>query len=600
MSETTENPAQDATKGIRLAVEYIQQNKGSEALQLLLQLTRNFPRHHFAWDRLGLVLRAAENLPQAKAAFAKAAELKPKDANYHDHYGVVCRALGDKEDAVKSYRKALELAPDRASTWGNLGNVLRDMEDFEEALKAYRKAVELSPDTPQMRVNLISALIGADYGDEAVAQARRAIELAPDHGSLYSELANALLRQDKHEEAVIAYQRWVELDGKVHGVFHNMGTALQQIGRLDEAEEAYKRAIEIQPDFGPSLRQLASIVKFDPKTADLSEIEDLIEEEGLDASQRADLYFTMAKANDDLKNYDQAFTFLQSANQIVRKGINYGADRNTMFVDRIIKTYDRAFFEERKDFGLDSDVPILILGMPRSGTTLVEQIVSSHPRVFGAGELMKMSELSSGIKNRFETKKPYPEGMDELDRDKVQAIAGDYLACLRGFDADAPHVTDKMPFNFRLLGLITLMFPKAKIIHCRRHPYDIIISCYFARFKEQLAFSYNLLEAARYIRDYERIMDHWRQVLDIEIYHSRYDELVADQELRSRELIAFCGLEWDDQCLSFHENKRPVMTASNWQVRQPMYSSSLERWRKYEKHLAPLRTVLGPPEAVYP
>ncbi len=585
---------------LQKALELLNQKNFAEAHKLLTGYTRVHPDDPFGWDNLGLTLRNMGQHAQTKAAFAKAVELRPKNPIFLDHLAIASRAVGDREEAIEHYKKALKIAPNRGATWGNLGNVQRDLNLFADAVHSYSRAVELLPDSVSMRLNLAAALIGAEKPKQAMEHIHKAVAMEPNNPKIYTELGNAYLKLDDHEQAIAAYRKSIDLDGNQHGLYHNMATAYQQHGDLEAAEEAYRKALEIQPNFGPSRRQLGSITKFDANTADLEELEKMAGDDGLDESQRADIYFTLAKAHDDLKQYASAFAFLQSANQIVRKEIDYKSNANTMFVDRIVKIYDSAFFESHQGYGIDSKVPIFILGMPRSGTTLVEQIISSHPQVYGAGELMKLHDLTTNLKKRFGTEAPYPENMPELTPEQTKQVAQDYVDFLLKFDHDAPHVTDKMPFNFRMLGLIATLFPNAKVVHCRRHPYDIILSCYFARFKEQLAFSYNLLEAGRYVRDYERMMDHWRRVLPIPVYEARYDLLVSDQEAESRKLIEFCDLEWDEACLRFHENKRPVLTASNWQVRQPMYKSSVERWRNYTSELAPLRTVLGPAEVVYP
>ncbi len=571
-----------------------------EGLAIAETLVSQFPRKPQAWDQKGMFQRALGDHLAAKQSFEKARDLDPKSADFHDHLAIALRALGKREAAVESYEKALAIDTNRAITWGNMGNVLRDLKRDQEALDAYEKAVELTPKAANMRVMYAQALIGMDKPEDGLKQALEAIKLDPDNASAHSEIGCAHLQLGQYDDAIVALNRSIELNPNVHGVHHNLATVYQQTGVLDKATECYREALKINPSFGPAQRQLSSITKFEAGDAKLDELEAMAKSVGLEESQRADVYFTLAKAYDDTKEFDKAFPYLQNANQIVRKDIEYDSKTNANFVNRIIDTYSTEFFESHQGQGASSHVPVFIVGMPRSGTTLTEQIISSHPEVFGAGELMKMSELTSQMQKDFGLKGRYPECAGEASEGNLLSFAGNYLDHLREFDGKAHRVTDKMPFNYRMLGLISVIFPNAKIVHCRRHPYDIIISCYFARFKEQLAFSYNLLEAARYVRDYERLMDHWRQTLPIPIYETRYDELVTDQEQKSREIIEFCGLQWDDACLQFHENKRPVLTASNWQVRQPMYSSSVERWRNYEKFLAPLQTVLGPPEVIYP
>jgi len=569
-------------------------------LKLSETLAQQFPGREEVWDQKGIFQRALGDAQSAKASFERACELNPKVADYHDHLAIVLRALGKREEAVDAYNTALEIDPKRSITWSNLGNVLRDLKREKEALEAYKKAVDINPDAANMRVMYAQALVALNQAEEGLKQAEAAIKLEPENAAAYAEFGCAYLQLSAYDKAVEALEKSISIKGDVHGVHHNLATVYQQTGELEKAQNCYRRALEINPNFGPSQRQLSSITKFQTGDAEVEELEEMVLKVGMDDSQRADVYFTLAKAYDDTKEFAKAFPYLQNANQIVRKDIDYDSKTNTNFVNRIIDTYSKEFFANHKGQGAASEVPTFIVGMPRSGTTLTEQIISSHPQVHGAGELMKLSELTAGMQKEFEFELRYPECAKIATEGQFLSTAGKYLDHLREHSATAERVTDKMPFNYRMLGLIAVMFPNAKVIHCRRHPYDTIVSCYFARFKEQLAFSYNLLDAARYIRDYERMMDHWRRVLPIQMYEIRYDEMVTQQEEKSREIVDFCGLDWDDACLQFHENKRPVLTASNWQVRQPMYSSSVERWRNYEKHLAPLRTILGPPEVIYP
>jgi tetratricopeptide (TPR) repeat protein len=435
--------------------------------------------------------------------------------------------------------------------------------------------------------------MGAGKAGEAIETLREVIRTDPDHGGAHKTLGTVLLGEGELEGAIASYRRAIALDPSDCTLYHNLGTALQQLGRLDQAAEAYQKALEINPDFTVSRRQLSGVKKFDPKDLDIPELQRQLKNEDLAEMQRAELYFAMAKSFDDIGDYDKAFSALQAANQIVRRDLEFSSERNSQYVNRMIDTFTPEFLAERKSFGSSSEVPVFIIGMPRSGTTLVEQIICSHPQVFGAGELMHMHKLFTAIPDQLKTKQRFPEVAAEIDETMTLQLAEDYLGYLRSLDDSATRITDKMPFNFRMLGAIAMVFPKARFIHTRRNPLDVCLSCYFARFRDALDFSYNLLDVGHYYREYERLMAYWKSVLDIQLMEVQYEELVANQEEISRQMIKFCGLEWDDRCLSFHEKERPVLTASNWQVRQPMYSTSVERWRNYEKYLGPLMSVLG-------
>jgi hypothetical protein len=263
------------------------------------------------------------------------------------------------------------------------------------------------------------------------------------------------------------------------------------------------------------------------------------------------------------------------------------------YVDRLIATFTPAYFEQVRGFGLDTDVPIFVVGMMRSGTTLVEQILASHPLVYGAGERIELGLLASGLPRRLGVADEYPECVRHLDRATVQAVATTVLQGLQERSDGARHVVDKMPLNFLGLGLIATLFPKARIIHCQRDPVDTCLSCYLRNFAASFTFTYDLQHLGLYYRQYERLMAHWRAVLPLPIFELRYEELTAEPETHTRQLLAFCGLPWDERCLRFHETERPVRTASMLQVRQPMYRSAVGRWQRYEKHLSPLLAALA-------
>ena len=590
-------PSASTGEALRKASEHIGAGRLEEAEQIFRLVLERSPKQVHAWHWLGLVAFQTSRLALAKECFKKAITLNPSGAVFHIHLGVVWRALGELDRAVACHHRAIDLDPSNAAAHGNLGNALRDQGKHEEAIASYRKAIALIPKSAQARVNLAGALLGCKKSDEALRHLRQAIRLDPDCAKAHKESGNALLAEGRYEEAVTAYGRAIELDASDHETHHNLATTLQNLGKFDEAAAVFRQALAANPDFAVSRRQLASVKKFEATDREIVELQRLLKKEDGSDEQRAELHFALAKAYDDVREFDKAFFSLQAANQIVRNSLPYSAERNTQYVNGIIETYSRDFFEERRSFGSYSELPIFIIGMPRSGTSLVEQIIASHPRVGGAGELMKLHEIVTGLPSTLKTQERNPGCARLIDKETASHLSEEYLDHLRGFDRSAIHITDKMPFNFRMLGMIALLFPKARVIHCRRNPLDICVSCYFARFKEVLSFSYNLIDIWRYYCDYERLVGHWKDVLELRMFEVQYEELVANQESMSREMISFCGLEWDDRCLRFYETDRPVLTSSNWQVRQPMFSSSVERWRNYEKFLAPLVATVGFPSS---
>ncbi len=574
------------------AVKHATARQWPEAAECWRRGLRIAPDRPEAWDGLGMAAYHMGHLVEAERCFRRAVELRPDDANLRDHLGIALRALGRPREAIEQYEKALTLQSDRSGTFNNLGNALCDLEDPKRGVEALQRAVTLAPDEQGYRVNLARALIRHQRGEEAIAQLEhvRASQYDP---RVDVEYGHALIQLERYTEAIDIYRRAAAAGIRDHGMFHNLATALQYFGRNDEAAEAYRTALAIRPDYAPSRRQLTSTQKYEKADLDAVEIEELLKAPDLSVADRADLHIGLAKIHDDLNNYEKAFLHLQTGNQLIRSTLDYSADRNSAYIDAVIETFNQEFLAVRRHFGSLSEVPVFIVGMPRSGTTLAEQILSSHPMVHGAGELKKIYDLFAGLRQRLTPDLGMPRIARLIDSELANFLASEYLEYLIGLAPGARFICDKMPFNFRALGFIALLFPKARIIHCRRNPYDTALSCYFARFHDQLNFSFNLVEIAHYYRDYERLMAHWQAVLDNPILELQYEDLVADQECETRRLLEFCDLDWDERCLKFYDTERAVLTASNWQVRQPIYTSSVERWRHYQQWLGPLLTVLG-------
>ncbi|MCP4040650.1 MAG: sulfotransferase, partial [Gammaproteobacteria bacterium] len=330
---------------------------------------------------------------------------------------------------------------------------------------------------------------------------------------------------------------------------------------------------------------------------DAAVIEKLLEQQGLAEEDLMHLHFALGKIYDDRESYAKAFEHYRLANGLMRKTFSFDLGIYANDIERLIGQYSLDFFRDNAQLGNSADLPLFILGMPRSGTTLVEQIVSSHPRIHGAGELAFFTNLEQTIAGRITPSTSYPECMADLDEQVAGDIAGEYLMKLRSYSTEARYVTDKMPGNYIQLGLIKLFFPRARIIHCHRNPLDTCLSIYFQHFAKPNSYSYDLRELGKYYSLYEKLMAHWRTLFSGQMLEVEYEELVMNQEKISRRLIDFLGLEWSGRCLSFHENARPVKTASNVQVRQPMYTRSMGRWKNYAEFLGLLMEELDWPRS---
>ena len=413
---------------------------------------------------------------------------------------------------------------------------------------------------------------------------RRALEIEPGDAETMTNLGIALKESGDAAAAVAAHRRALEIKPGMAGTYHNLGNALVVQGDLEGAVAAFRRALEIRPGFAETYRQLADLVTFTAESRDLAAMRNLLAGGSLGELQEMHLRFALAKAHEDVGDYDQAFVHLDRGNRLKRAAIDFDVADDEALVDRIIAT----FADTGPAAPAPAGMPVFVLGMPRSGTTLIEGILASHSRVHGAGELETLGRLARGLE------RGYPEGAAALEGPPLEDFREAYITAVKGLAPQAPRITDKMPGNFLHIGLIHKAFPDARVVHCVRDPVDVCLSCYRRLFAATQNFAYDLAELGRYYRAYERLMRHWHARLPGFIHDVRYEDVVADQKGETARLLEFCGLEWEDACLAFHKSDRPVGTASAVQVRRPIYGTAVKRWKHYEPHIGALLDALGP------
>jgi tetratricopeptide (TPR) repeat protein len=576
---------------------------------------------------LGTALIEKELYDDAAAALALALRANPQDADAHLNLGIALARLGRTGEAETHFARALALKPDSAEIHFNLGLALKARGDYRAAYEHFVRTVELSPRMAEAHFQVGRVLSLLERPDDATRALRQALQLKPDLLDAELELGRVFGQQQRAVEAIQHYERVIARDsssiepmlgiGRVlidQGRFEEarswftkalgqapesaeatfcMGLAFQHEGRFEEAVCWHEKAIALQPDHGSAHYNLAMSRKFGSRDERVQALEQVLALDTLSGEQRSALDFALAKSYDDLGDYDAAFRYYKAGNDIRKREVGFEPVAFTRYVDRVIAAFSPALFAEKRRIGSESELPVFIVGMPRSGTSLVEQILASHPDVHGAGELDQVRRITQELPARIGTPEPFPDCVRRLEAPVAQAIASEHLAFLRSRAGSAARVTDKLPNNFQRLGLIALLFPKARIVHCVRDPLDTCLSCYFQYFEHGQPFAYDLEHLGLYYRDYERLMAHWRAVLPSPILDVPYEALIADQEGWSRKLVDFLGLPWDERCLAFHENERVVRTASFWQVRQPIYASSVGRWHHYGKHLGPLLKALG-------
>jgi tetratricopeptide (TPR) repeat protein len=577
-----------------LGVSMADQGKLEEAVACFrraLALNAEFVLAHF---NLGNILQKQVKLNDAIACYRRALELKPNYAEAYCNLGVVLKEQGKIDDAVACYRRALALRPDFAEALCNLGDALNAQGKLEEAVACCRRAVELKPDRAAAYNNLANVLWGQGRPDEAAACCAKALALSPDFAEAHNNLGNLLRDQGKLEQAVASYRKALKLKPDYADALGNFGAVLVEQGDLPGAAHSFRAALRCNPRFVFAHGELAKLLRDRLPEADLAALRGLLEGACIPDAQRLLLHFGLAQVLDARSEYREAAEHLNWANQLQlsewrKRSKEYDPLDHESRIERMMEICTEEFFARTHGFGLDSEVPVFIVGLPRSGTTLIEQILAAHPQVFAAGEIKFAGESFASLGgNGLDAF----EGLRRVDHPTAQQLAIRQLEQLRAFDSSSFRIVDKMPDNYLFLGLLACLFPRAKLIYCRRDLRDVAISCWMTHF-QNIRWANDPQHIATRFYQHERIIEHWRKALPVPLLELRYEETVADLEGVARKLVAWCGLDWNPACLNFHHAKRPVRTASTVQVRQPVYGTSVGRWRHYEDHLAVLLNAIA-------
>ena len=462
------------------------------------------------------------------------------------------------------------------------------------AITIGQKLIDLDPTNISFRARLANAYMLAGVVCKAEEEARKTLNLAPNMPGLYKLLSNAMMVCTGWDEALEVVEEGLKLDPTNEGLLLQKASILEKKGKDEESFKIVKEFFAHKNAFNPQAVSLLATLckKFNAEKEGIDLLNEVLENKGLSKGFISSTKFILAELYDNLKEYDKAFKELKEANDLVPR--TYNPQKEEEYFQHLKKVFTKEFFEKAKRATIKTKKPIFIVGMPRSGTSLTEQILATHPDVYGAGELAKMGEIASSLSHWMGKNIPFPEIALELDEKTLNKAAQEYLDFIDSLSGGVfLHVTDKMPQNFLYMGLMALIFPEVKIIHCRRNPYDTCLSNYFQNFAAAgLSFAYNLEDLGHYYRLYLDIMQHWRNVLPITFYESQYEELVTNPRQKIKEILDFCELDWYEGCLEFYKTKRDVKTASYDQVRKPLYTKSVARWKRYEKHLEPLKKVL--------
>jgi tetratricopeptide (TPR) repeat protein len=576
-----------------------------------------------AWNNLGIILQEAGKLDESLACLSRVTQLRPGDAAARNNLGNTYKRLGRMSDARAEYEAALAIEPHYAEALSNLGVLLGEVGEPDAALASVRRAIEANPRLADAYINaagvesgrrnyaealrwtesLLSfspmhagaltakaaVLKALDRFEEAAAVARQAVSASPDSSEALNALGEAQQGLGQIDKALETFAKAAKASGfGQEKALVNRGIALMEQGSKTEARAAVEEALAAYPRSASGWMALSDLKRFSAADPGLAQMEALLGPGGLES--RADqlaLRFALGKAWMDAGDAERAFHHLNIGNRQQRETFAYDAAATSRWLESIPAQFPPALFERLAGAGAPASTPVFVLGMPRSGTTLIEQILASHPQVHGAGELGALHRLAEGHGG-------IPGVATGLTAQAALAMGQAYLAEVQALAAGKARVVDKMPSNFILAGLIPLILPGARIVHVRRDPVDTCLSGYTKLFAKEQLFTYDLDEAGRFYRSYEALMDYWRAVLPAgHLIEVAYEDVVDDLEGQARRLIAFIGLEWDEACLSFDKTRRPVRTASVNQVREPIFRTSVGRWKPYAKHLAPLLEALG-------
>jgi tetratricopeptide (TPR) repeat protein len=548
---------------LNLARERYQAGDFAAADRLYRQVLEAEPACVEALVLLAVTCHQVGDFLQAEAAYRQALAVHPHDAEVHFRMAMVLMSLSRPEEAARHLREAVRLRPESPEPWNNLGNVLFLQGKFPEAVDCYRNAVRLRPSYAEACQNLGNALREDDRVSEGLTWYRESVRLRPDN---------------------LKYRM-------------NLAAALLETGGAQEAEDHLREYIRLLPGAPRVLSTLIANDLYSNTDPGPAEIRLRLDDPTLPPLDRAHLHFTLAHLLDRAGHPEDALQHFEETNRIRRDLVRGTPDEfkcaeHSRMVDDLIALFGPEWFERFRGIGVDAEELVFVVGMPRSGSSLVEQILSHHPEVAGAGELRDVPRMVEALPSRLGSAVQYPNCLSAIEPAMIRACAQEYVSRVRELAGPARRITDKMLVNFLHLGLIAILFPKARIIHCRRDPLDTCVSCFVQIFRG-LSFTLDLEDLGRYYRDYERLMNHWRVVLPLQMTEIVYEELVADVERGTRQLLDFCELPWDERCLRFYENPRTVRTVSKFQVRRPVYTTSIGRWRRYADRLAPLLQTLG-------
>jgi tetratricopeptide (TPR) repeat protein len=578
---------------LKVGILYARCGDFIQSINWLKKYTNKNNNNSFVHHCLASAFESLEDHQSASYHYQNAISLDPASYQILGNYGAFLQKIGDFKGALDVYLKSSNINNQYPITHYNLGSLYHALGEYSSAISYYTRAIQLNPEYIEAYVGLGRSYRSSGEAAEAIKCYDIAINLDSNCVEAYSNKARALLTHARYDEALESYKTALSLDPDNEEIKCSIAAFLERKGEYDTARSMINALIEHNPyNKYVSIAYGAISRKFDERDRAINNMKTALLDPKLSPTDRSDIHYVLGKLYDDLSDFDNAFENFKSANDLLPFKLDYDALSNS--VNKLKSVFSAEKLKAYSKNTNPSDKPIFIVGMPRSGTTLVEQIIASHPNVYGAGELPYISDLARNLFIRLGSDVHFPDNVRIITPDIAERMANEYIQLATIYNPDCIKVTDKMPHNFRLLGLIELLFPNAKIVHCTRNPIDTCLSIYVNSFVSTHPYATDLKNIGVYYTDYyQQIMSHWKSASSLDIKEISYEKLIDNQEEMSRELIMFCGLDWNDNCLSFHKTRRNVATLSYDQVRQPIYKKSRERWRNYEKHLQPLLDHFG-------
>jgi len=560
-----------------------------EALVDIEALIKDFPNSPLLYNIRASCYKANAQMDASIKDYEKAITLKPDYAEAYYNLGVTLRELGQIDAALKSYEKALAIKHEYPGAHNNLGTILLDLGSLDSAVDHFEWAVAFKPDYAEAHNNLGVALQNLGLMDKAVKSYEKATTFKPDYIGAHNNLGNIFKELKQLDAAVKSYEKVIAIKPDYPEVHINLANTLRQLGQINDSINQYEEALAIKPDDAGAYYHLSYLKKYTANDPHLTKMKSLLSDSKLSHSDRINLCFALAKVNENLDNQDELFKYLHEANRLHKEEFDYSFDKQQKFIAIIKEIFNKNPPNIGQSLSSEPSTihPIFIVGMPRSGSTLVEQIMSSHCAVHGAGELTNLTDII-----RPKVRDYVNQGMNNFPEEAFLSIREQYLDSLLNLNVPESVITDKYLLNFLYIGFILTAFPDAKIVHLKRDARAICWSIY-SIYIQGINFGNNFEDIAGFYGLYTDLMDFWHQLLPGQIYDICYEDLTTNQEEETRKLLQYCELDWDENCMNFHKNPRAVETASAKQVRDKMYQGSSEVWKKHEAYLKPLIKALS-------